>query len=236
MSKTKNTHLVLSVITSMFLTACGNNSSDSGGTANHSVEQIQKATLVGADDKVTFECKDKVEQVGENGDFECPVSTSVRFSIEGLEIGSIKEIPSDLKVYPTDLVGVSRTDTNNSKVQKIMALYKSSNSEEIGLDNGLEDESITDAQAVKLTIDSIVLEESVPLTKSLDLINEGEYNSTIVWESSNQEILTNEGELTLPTALEGESKVSLVALVSRGNVSERVIFEFRVGVDEGGVL
>ena len=43
-------------------------------------------------------------------------------------------------------------------------------------------------------------------------------------------------ELKHSTDLEGEAKVSLVALVSRGVVSERVLFEFIVGVDEGGVL
>ena len=237
MQKTKQKqHLMLSVITSIVLTACGNNGS--GGTSTADAEtkqptvQTQKATLVGADDRVTYECNNKVEQVGENGAFECPSSTSVSFSIEGLEIGSIKQIPSDLKVYPTDLVGVSRTDTSNSEVQKIVALYKSSEIEDVES----KQNTITDTQAVQMTIDSIVLDDSEPLTQSLDLMTEGEYNSTIVWESSNEEILTNEGELMRPTALEGETKVSLVALVSRGDVSERVVFEFRVGVDEGGVL
>ena len=242
MLATKLKHPMLSIVALALLTACGNNSSDSGGTTTHSVDTqptvlTQKANLVGADDRVTIECEGgKLEQLEENGDFECPSSTSVSFSIEGLEIGSIKQIPSDSKVYPTDLVGVSRTDTNNSEVKKIVALYKSSNSEEIGLENELEEESITDTQAVKLTIDAIVLEDSEPLTQSLDLLSEGEYNSTIVWESSNEDILTNEGELTQPTALKGEAKVSLVALVSRGEVSERVVFKFSVGVNEGGVL
>ena len=240
MSKTKQKQiLMLSVVTSILLTACGSGSKKE--TTTHTVEtepstQTQKATLVGADERVTFECKERVEQVEENGDFSCPSSTSVSFSIEGLAIGSIKQIPSDLKVYPTDLAGVSRSDTNNSEVQKIVALYKSSEIEEIGLENELEEESITDTQAVKLTIDAIVLEDSEPLTQSLELMSEGEYNTTIVWESSNEEILTNEGELTRPTALEGDAKVSLVALVSRGEVSERVVFEFDVIVDEGGVL
>lgn len=239
MSKTKQKQiLMLSVVTSILLTACGSGSKKE--TTTHTVEtepsiQTQKATLVGADERVTFECKERVEQVEENGDFSCPSSTSVSFSIEGLAIGSIKQIPSDLKVYPTDLAGVSRSDTNNSEVQKIVALYKSSEIEEIGLENELEEESITDTQAVKLTIDAIVLEDSEPLTQSLELMSEGEYNTTIVWESSNEDILTNEGELTRPTALEGDAKVSLVALVSRGEVSERVVFEFDVIV-EGGVL
>jgi hypothetical protein len=38
-----------------------------------------------------------------------------------------------------------------------------------------------------------------------------------------------------PTALEGEATVSLVALVFCEEVCERVVFEFNVGVDEGGV-
>jgi hypothetical protein len=38
-----------------------------------------------------------------------------------------------------------------------------------------------------------------------------------------------------PTALEEEATVSLMALVSRGEVREKVVFEFIVGV-EGGVL
>ena len=52
--------------------------------------------------------------------------------------------------------------------------------------------------------------------------------------NNNKDILSSDGQLTPPSALDGEATVSLEALVSRGEVSERVVYNFRVPI-EGGV-
>ena len=239
--------LMLSIATAVLLTACGNNSGGMVTSNEESKEptlQLQKGELIGANDEITYFCGDNISQIDENKSFECS-SMPITFSIEGVEIATLKEIPSNRKVYMSDLLALPKSDVNSSSssISQKMSTKESEKLNQIlialeklrPIRNNITD-TLTDTQAVQMTIDSIVLDDSEPLTQSLELMSEGEYNSTIVWESSNQNILTNEGELTQPTALEGETKVSLVALVSRGEVRERVVFEFIVGVDEGGVL
>ena len=237
MLATKLKQPIFSIAVLALFTACGSNSSDSSGGSTAQVEptiQSQKGELIGGNSEVSYSCGDTVEQLDENGSFECN-SLPVSFEIEGELIGSITQLPSDAKVYPTDLVGVDRSEINNSKVQKIVALYKSAESGESLLANEpSESETITDTQAVKQAIEALVLDDQEPLTHSLELMSEGEYNTTIVWESSNEDILSSDGQLTPPSALDGEATLSLEALVSRGEVSERVVYNFRVPV-EGGV-
>jgi hypothetical protein len=228
---------MFSLIALALLTACGNNSSDSGGSTNENQPTIQtktqKGKLVGADDEITYSCGNRVEQLEENGSFECN-SMPITFSIEGVEIGTVVEIPNDNKIYMSDLLHIDRGD-NSSKMQKIG--HEDSVSDALNKLrphlNAITD-VISDDQAVKQAIEALVLDDQEPLTQSLELMSEGEYNTTIVWESSNENILSSDGQLTPPSSLDGEATVSLEAFVSRGEVSERVVYNFRVPV-EGGV-
>ena len=239
MKATKLKQPIFSIAVLALLTAC-NNSSDSGGISNHTqptVTKSQKAKLIGADDEVTYICGNRVEQLDENSSFECD-SMPVTFSIEGVEIGSVEKIPSSKQIYINDLLGLDRVESN---ISKKVSSSKSENSnnvlsalEKLRPINNEVEEPITDTQAVKQAIEALVLDDQEPLTQSLELMSEGEYNTTIVWESSNEDILSGDGQLTQPSALDGEATLSLEALVSRGEISERVVYNFRVPI-EGGV-
>ncbi len=86
---------------------------------------------------VDYGCADGKKGItDENGSFSC-AKLPVTFSIGGLKLGDIGSMPKDDKVFPQDLVGVDRNDTNNSTVVA-MARFLQSCDEDKNTSNGIQ--------------------------------------------------------------------------------------------------
>ncbi|RKL65649.1 hydrolase [Salipaludibacillus neizhouensis] len=66
------------------------------------------------------------------------------------------------------------------------------------------------------------------ITTDLSLPSTGSYSTTITWESLNQEVITNKGQVNRPSYEEGSQEVVLIATVSDGNTSVSKEFEVTV--------
>jgi len=120
----KKIKIILSLITaSIIVSGC---SPESGSeteieTSTTNVGQLVDNYISGAE----YECNDgSVGITDENGKFECE-TLPVKFKVSNIVIGEISDIPVDNQVFPQDLVGVDRLDTNNTKVLSIAQFLQS---------------------------------------------------------------------------------------------------------------
>jgi hypothetical protein len=100
--------------TTALLSGCGSSSSDDNTTP---VSSSVSGQLVDSYiENVDFLCGDGTKGVTDiNGTFNCD-TLPVSFKLSGLKLGEINTLNGDKQVFPQDLLGVPRTDTNNSDV------------------------------------------------------------------------------------------------------------------------
>jgi len=126
--------LTLSLLTAgLLLSGCGSSSSsDTTDTTTATSGQLVDNYVANVD----YTCADGTTGVtDENGSFECE-TLPVSFQIGGVELGTIDQVPQDTQVFPQDLVGVARTDVNNSDVIA-MAQFLQSCDEDNDTTNGI---------------------------------------------------------------------------------------------------
>jgi aryl-phospho-beta-D-glucosidase BglC (GH1 family) len=109
-----------------------------------------------------------------DGMFKYRNAEGIKFYIDKLEIGQVAQIPTDSKVTPQDLVGVSRDETDNVKVIKIAKLLQ----------------SFDDDGDISLSIK--ISPSSMP-SKKLEQLSEGEFNQ--LFRTNSKVILSNESVL-----------------------------------------
>ena len=112
-------NIILSSITIVALASligCGSSSSGDSSTTGHLVD----SAVSGA----SYSCGDVNGTTDKDGTFTCK-SLPVTFSIGSVKLGTISSLPSDGKIYPQDLAGVKRSDTNNTKVKKLAQFLQS---------------------------------------------------------------------------------------------------------------
>ena len=111
--------LVLILIPFIFI-ACGGSKSDYFITQTGILNDSKVAG-------VSYSCGSNSRITNEKGEFSCRSdSNAIEFHIGSISLGSIKT--SNLKsftLYPADLVGVDRNDTNSSKVVNILQILQS---------------------------------------------------------------------------------------------------------------
>lgn len=88
-------------------------------------------------------------------------------------------------------------------------------------------------EIVNLDYESLSIPEYV--TEDIDLPHEGTNGSSIVWKSSDEEIITNDGKVNLK---EDETNVTLTAILTSGNYSKTKIFYITVSkiIDNSNVV
>jgi hypothetical protein len=122
----------------LLLSGCGGSSSDSSTPTNTATTSATSGQFV--DNyvmNVDYSCADGSHGVtDENGSFNCQ-SLPVTFSIGGLELGQISNLPTDKQVFPQDLLGLLRTDVNNTDVVA-MAQFLQSCDEDQNPQNGIQ--------------------------------------------------------------------------------------------------
>ena len=135
MLKTKTKLIALSVATlSILLSGCGGSDASSSDPITSALSgQFVDGYVQGAH----YECADgKSGETGMNGEFSCD-TMPVTFRLAGLKLGTIANMPLDKHVFPQDLIGVDRNDTNNSEVIAMAQLLQSLDVDD-NPDNGIE--------------------------------------------------------------------------------------------------
>ena len=104
---------------SLLLTACGSTSSNSN-SADNKVGYLIDSAVQG----VEYRCGTKIGITASDGKFICP-NLPATFYIGSIKLGSIEVLPSDNKVFPQDIIGVSREKVENEAVVKLATLLQS---------------------------------------------------------------------------------------------------------------
>lgn len=122
-------NIVLCGLVSFFV-SCGGESATS----------FSAKLLDSAVEGITYECDNFNGSTATNGSFVYdPSCGDIKFKVGGVVVGDIsaKAIPSDNKVYITDLVGTPRQNISNAKVVKILRFLQSVDSD-ANPDNGIK--------------------------------------------------------------------------------------------------
>ena len=203
--------ITASLVASAFLLGCG---SDSNSTPIVPIDTSISGQLV--DNYVQnadYLCGDGKSDVTDiNGRFNCE-TFPVEFRLGGLRLGIINTLPDDLQVFPQDLLGVQRGDTQNVEVVA-MARFLQSCDEDNNTENGLQirqaikDSLIVDENFTSQNIDSYVeisvdeIEAIIHLeqtTEFIDAVNAASAVPAQVKEAllTNNSVLTQELKNTL---------------------------------------
>ena len=120
----KTVRWVLTLLIPFIFLACG------GDKDNYFITQTGTLndSKVGG---VSYSCGSNSGLTTQNGEFSCRSdSDKIEFSIGSIILGSIKTVNlKEFRLYPADLVGVDRNDTNNSKVVNILQILQSLDSD-----------------------------------------------------------------------------------------------------------
>ena len=205
--KTLNLKKIISISTlaSILLTGCGSSSSDVTLAATTFDGQLVDNYVENAD----YVCGDGETGVTTlNGNFSCK-SLPITFSLAGLKLGRIVEMTADKQIFPQDLVGVDRTDTNNAEVVA-MARFLQSCDEDREPRNGIK--------ILQNAKDALVSYDEDFVASNLDTYAQ-DVNVTLVDENISLEHLTSTVELTdainqISTTLPTELQDALLSVQS----------------------
>lgn len=127
--------LTSSILASFLLVGC--QSSVNNGSDNTSDDGLISGQLVDSYiQNADYTCEDGSTGITDiNGSFEC-TTLPVKFRLGGLELGEITSLASDKQVFPQDLVGVDRAETNNTAVVE-MARFLQSCDDDNNSENGI---------------------------------------------------------------------------------------------------
>ena len=88
----------------------------------------------------------------------------------------------------------------------------------------------TDASAVpadKTWLDTVILKENSSwdnIIGDLNMLSSGQYGSSIIWASSNENFIAANGTVTRPTYTQGDQTVTLTASITKGSSSDTVSY------------
>lgn len=91
----------------------------------------------------------------------------------------------------------------------------------------------TDAEAVAQDKEALAIgyaagDSAASVTQNLQLVTTGANGSTITWQSSNTEVISNEGIVLRPAILNGDENVSVTATIYKNGVQESKLFTLTV--------
>ncbi|CUX47135.1 beta-L-arabinofuranosidase domain-containing protein [Clostridium sp. C105KSO13] len=88
--------------------------------------------------------------------------------------------------------------------------------------------SIPDDERVARDKEALDLGDISAVTGNLELVSKGATGSSISWESSDTDVIKNDGTVIRPEAGRGDTKVTLTATISSGDVNDTKVFEVTV--------
>ena len=148
--------LFLSFVVSMMLLSCGGGGGTTGTTTQQS---LHEAYLIDAPIQgMEYRCTDKIGFSSKDGKIECS-TLPVSFYMGKIYLGSVDTIPQDKIIYPANLFGVDRNNTDDENVIKAAVLLQSLDSDN-NLSNGIEiDETTRNLFDEEINISSMNLEQ-----------------------------------------------------------------------------
>lgn len=183
----KSTLLLSALIAGLLLNGCGESSSTtSEDTSTSVVGQLVDSYVENTD----YYCADGSSGTTDvNGYFQCQ-TLPIQFKLGGLKLGEINTLSTDKKVFPQDLLGVARTDLNNTDVIA-MARFLQSCDDDNNSENGLRIRAqIKTALQAELEFNADDIESYVEITVDEEAATEHLAEST--------EFANILGETTLP--------------------------------------
>ena len=129
MGKVNKVILSLSAITAILLSGCGGGSGETSQT-------VTGILADGAIGNARYECGGTTGFTNREGEFTCPVGSSVEFFFGNIKLGGVAELPSDKIVLIQDVLDVQRSDVENEKVARL-AIFLQSLDEDSDHDNGI---------------------------------------------------------------------------------------------------
>ena len=108
----------LSTVSAILLSGCGSDDTVAQ-------QEITGVLADGAIGNAEYRCGSKTGKTNTDGEFNCPVGSSVSFYIGSLKIGSVSTLPSDNVVLIQDALGMDRNETANSTVLSLAQLLQS---------------------------------------------------------------------------------------------------------------
>lgn len=131
---TNKSILLSALVASTLLIGCG---SASDATSTVTAATFDGQLVDNYVENADYTCADGSSGITNvNGDFSCK-SLPVTFSLAGLKLGQISELNADKQVFPQDLLGVDRNDTQNRDVVA-MARFLQSCDEDREPKNGIK--------------------------------------------------------------------------------------------------
>ena len=79
--------------------------------------------------------------------------------------------------------------------------------------------SYSDETLVGLAAEALIIGDTNRITENIKLPLNGDFNTTIAWETSNSDVCTNQGIITRPLPHEQDATVILTATITRGSAS-----------------
>ena len=116
------------IFSSILLSGCGGN----GGTS----QTVTGVLADGAIGNARYECGGTTGFTNREGEFTCPVGSSVEFFFGNIKLGGVSQLPDDKIVLIQDVLDVERSDVENEKVTKL-AIFLQSLDEDSDHDNGI---------------------------------------------------------------------------------------------------
>jgi len=156
---------------------------------------------------IGYECGDIKDITDDDGMFEC-LEFPVTFKIGNLTLGSIDKLTSDKKIYPQDIVGVSRSDFSDENVLNLTRLIQSLYSNE-----NLEKET-----EIPKDISFVFIDE-----QNLSKLNEGEVK-TLVEDSGKAYVDENTAIEKLKEGVEELVSITITPDNAKLTVGESVSF------------
>ena len=219
------TTITLSVLTSLILVGCGSSdaTSETSGTSTVSGQLVDNYVQ-----NADYSCEDgKIGVTDKDGRFECD-SLPVSFSLGGLHLGEIAKLAEDGQVFPQDLLGVSREDTNNSKVIAMARMLQSCDEDNNTVNGIVIPDIIKERLAVHATFEAENV-EAYAVDANITLITEDEAHkhiehTTSMIETMNHLELPKEVEDALYSSSSSLSQELLNTLSYMGN-EERLAYD-----------
>ena len=155
--------IVTSVTAALLLSACGGSSS---GTSSAINGKLVDAPVAGAD----YHCGAIQDKTKGDGSFECK-TYPVIFSVGGVELGTIQQIPKDGNVTPQDLLGVAR-DTYNAEVEN-MGIFLQSLDDDGDIDKviTIDPHSVEELQRIHADIQKMTEDEIMQLLAQVQAVH-----------------------------------------------------------------
>jgi len=154
MQRNRWTEWLLVAVVTVMMTACGGGGGDEGSGENPSSSSAKKQLIDSPLAGVEYYCDGKsVQKTTKTGEFTCQ-NPPITFKIGKLVLGTIHRFTFDGKIFPQDLVGVSRNNFTDEKLIELVRLLQSMDEDgnisvaiEIPSDMGskFDDETINDA-------------------------------------------------------------------------------------------